>query len=66
MVSDFGKRIELLQCERAMTNAKLSKKIGIKPQNMGQLKRVKKPHAKTVYKLASAFNVPVSHFLGFD
>ena len=66
MLSRLGMKIEVLQCERAMTNIKLAKKIGIFPQYIPQLKRVKKPNIKTVYKLSNAFNVPVNYFLEYE
>lgn len=66
MLSDFGKKIEILQAERALPNAKLARKLGIFPQNIAQLKRVKKPRIKTVYKLSQALNAPVSYLLGYD
>jgi len=62
-LKDFGRKIEILQCERAMTNAKLARKIGVFPQNICKLKQSKKPQIKTIYKLANAFNVPVTYFI---
>lgn len=62
MSTEIGLKIELLQAEQNLSNVELAKKLGIYPQNVPRLKRVKDLRATTIHKLSRAFDVPVSYF----
>ena len=62
MYTNIGKKVELLQAERNVTNNELAKRMGIKAQNIPGIKRAKHVRVTTVHKLAKALDVPVIYF----
>jgi len=60
--SPLGLKIELLQAEHGMSTVDLARKMGIKPQNVSKIKRVKWARVTTIHKLSKAFQVPVTYF----
>lgn len=62
MKSTLGKKIDLLQAEKDITNVELANKMRIFPQNVAALKKRIRPRNSTIHKLAKALEVPVSIF----
>lgn len=65
-LTEFGKKLEILQCQKGVSTTELAKKIGVFHQNITQLKKTHKPTPKTINKLAAALSVPVTYFLEHD
>jgi transcriptional regulator with XRE-family HTH domain len=57
MLTKFGKALDQMIEKRGMTNRQLAEAIGSNPQFVSNLKRAKRPHYRTLRKLALALNV---------
>jgi transcriptional regulator with XRE-family HTH domain len=63
MYGSFGRLIDDILEEKQMTQKDLAKRIGKSQQGMSQLKKTKRPHYRTVVKLARALEVDEIRFL---
>lgn len=63
MSDSFFLKVERLQAEKGINLADLSKLTGMSRQTLYRVKKSKRPHMRSIFKIANALKVDPSFFL---